>query len=436
MNENINVNDIIEDLSELLKVSKKRLNGIVGRNIYLYNMNMYTDDWKARFRKARPIRVAMAVVNALLERDECKGEINQVKIHATYWYKQIFGGTLYEAKTAIESYFNRMLNYGMLQRDGNVVKLVSNEYEKYDEKLVNLLADGLTVSKNNTYFKAMCVTSFCTALTSEYQWKKPPNEICELALDKLSEINLVKSNRKVTDIVNSHIYPLHIDEGVQFYANNNEDKLGIPSIHPIIEYDFINIPNPFIQSKADEKNITKALDELQRFPIISMKYVAEKYGMRIRKAIDSMAYDKRLTDTFPFTPVPPMDISTQSILISRANIEIVHKATNYELTYDNLKLQDELIWSVAPIIFQEAKNREDFNVVNDTIDELLSGPLKESYIEDPIKRSVCIGLYERGRIVEFNEDGYFYARRRDQLGKLNAILTKWKLAPGFKVEVE
>ena len=44
----------------------------------------------------------------------------------------------------------------------------------FDEKILHMLADSRKISPNNTYFKAMALTTSCAAITEKFQWPVVP----------------------------------------------------------------------------------------------------------------------------------------------------------------------------------------------------------------------------------------------------------------------
>jgi len=218
---------------------------------------------------------------------------------------------------------------------------------------------------------------------------------------------------------------LHRDQGVHYYSTYKDGSLGIPAISSM-EIEDPDFYTPIgSNSVVIPKDFDKICRELSEVPIVSLSFVANKYGMSVRLLMEKLSMDRNHVKTFPFTVIPSVITGTSKVLISKSYINTIADITDGRLKYSKLMLDSEPIWNIAPSLFEIGSGNAS-NIVADIVKRIKKEDINENEVEDS-ERSVLIKLYERGKIVDFDpEKKVFRANNVKQLSYIDSIFNVWR----------
>lgn len=426
MTEKLDVAKTVSELSDKLDMEPSEFNSRVARSVMLYNQNPSVQNTQLRFRQAKPIKVAISVVNSLLRKDPREYDrlgSEGVKRNALIFYKRFFNSDFQYARNVIDKYYPRMVDYGMVESFGTNIVLADD----YEEKILHMLAESRQISTGNTYFKAMAITTASASITEKYPWGKYSEEIATDAFEAVKESGLLKVSKAPKNLQNIHIDPLHNKQKVDFYFDNKEMFLGIPATSPMPDVgdDYVGLDRQTL-TETQVSEINDAIRELAELPIISSRYILENYDPMVFNQIRKLANSN--PENFPLVRIPVEEgIISSSIYISKRRIESLRKISN-GLLFSTLSLEDEPIWSIAPVLFDEV-GPDDISTVNKVLDILVKE--REVATKDtntPVEKKILGILWDRGQIIQYDEKKRKYIVNDEKiLSKINSILNLWKI---------
>lgn len=426
--------DIVSTMKDAVgEVSERGLNERISRLNLLLNKNrmLVTDEtakYKLRYRQSLPTQIAISVVT-VFQNNACDEGTRRVCLQKHDLIRETcdelwtrFKKYYDQSSVALSNYFPRLISTGFLEKMDHSTYRLGDDY---DCKIVNLLAPTEKVSTWNTYIKAMAQTVGCAILTEKEPWQYTPCEVAEKVNVELISEDILSWLYPSERTASVHIYPLHHDQEVEFYANNVKGKLGIPAVHSKLEKEIYRYQDPQVDDKAIDQ-IVDDLTFLQHLPVISFPALTE-YSPITKKYIERHWTDQ----SFPFAIVPPTGVGPR-VLLPKARIHLLNELGGYSYSKCSLG-QDLSLWHALPDLVGVAMNhaaeqdqiKEGILTLEDCLRRLLDeAPISPSQTT-PLERHLLGVMVEYG-LARDNEKGEFFVKNREQLSLLQEYLTLWR----------
>jgi len=434
MTSTIDMKEIISTMKDAVKEdSDVGLNERISRLNLLINKNrlIVTDEnarYKLRYRQALPIQIAISAVTVFQNHADEEGT-RKVVLEKHQLFRETsdelwarFKKYYDQSSVALSNYFPRLVNSGFLEKfEGSRYRLG----EDFDCKIIDLLAPSQKVSHWNTYIKAMAQTVGCAVFTEREPWRHTSYEVAEKVNVELINKEILSWLYPSERTASVHIYPLHRDQDVDFYASDSEGKLGIPAIHSKLAKEIYRYQDPSVNDK-DIDQIVDDLKFLQQLPMVSFPALSENWPIT-KKYIERHWNEQN----FPFAIIPSTGVGPR-ILLPKARIELLNELGGYSYPKCNLK-QDLNLWHALPalvgIAISQAPGPDEIREGILTLKDCLRMILDEA----PIKpsRATRVQRHLLGVMVEYglakdNEKGEFLVKNREQLSLLSEYLTLWR----------
>jgi len=414
------ITSLIEEVSECLDITPEETNERASRLVLLYNQSPnISSTYQLRYRKATPIKVLIALDNAIASMGGGNFYDEEKLLKETRdYYSVLFSGAypLYvfdrQASQDVRDYWNRLKIFKILEQKGNKLGLASD----YKQKYILMLSNTTDIQADNTYFKSMFTTLGCAVNTETSKWTKTPSEICHEVGEILHNKDLLATIRNPRQIESTHVDPLHEFHGVNFYATDSK-KLGIPSVSPVKPSDVASYNPPVGAPVKATDEVLEILNEIAEHPFYS------KQGLIVEHGRPAYEYIKNMNAINPSKSPWTLFTSANSfeLIISKTQIKLIEDLTGKALRTTNLKPEFEPIYNAAADIYHQiAMNSNNGDPVKDVIAKALEeGKLKDNDIKRN-ERAVLEELIKVGG-VEYN-DGAYNIKNTRLVGMLSGIL--------------